>query len=48
MQKDFITVTPDDGNSGGTITVQASGNSGDTRSTTITISGGGHVEDDNY
>lgn len=41
MQKDFITVTPDNGNSDGAVTVQASGNSGDARSTTITISGGG-------
>lgn len=41
MKKDFITVSPDNGNSDGTVTVQASGNNGDTRSTTITISGGG-------
>lgn len=47
MQKDFITVTPDSGNSDGTVTVQALGNSEDARSTTITISGG-HVKDDSY
>lgn len=41
MQKDFITVTPDNGSSDGIVTVQASGNSGDNRSSTITISGGG-------
>lgn len=44
MQKDFITVSPDNGNSDGTVTVQASGNNGDTRSTTITISGGAYRE----
>lgn len=41
MQKDFITVTPDHGNNDRTVTVQASGNSGDNRNSTITISGGG-------
>ncbi len=40
MKKDFITVTPDNGNSDRTVTVQASGNSGDNRNSTITISGG--------
>jgi hypothetical protein len=46
MQKDFLTITPDSG--GGSqevtsqeVTVQAGANTGNARSTTITISGGG-------
>jgi hypothetical protein len=42
MQKDFLTITPD---SGGGVTgsdVQAGANTGNARSTTITISGGGY------
>ncbi len=41
MKKDFITATPDTGSGGGTINVQASQNSGGSRSTSITITGGG-------
>lgn len=41
MQKDFLTITPDSGGSQ-EVTVQAGANYGDDRSTTITISGGGH------
>lgn len=43
MQKDFLTITPDSGGGGGTtdVTVQASQNSGNARTSTITISGGG-------
>lgn len=41
MQKDFITVTPDNGSSGTTVTVVASENTGSTRSSSITISSGG-------
>lgn len=42
MKKDFLTITPDSGE-GGTadVTVQASQNSGNARTSTITISGGG-------
>lgn len=41
MQKDFITVTPDSGNGNGTVTVAASENTGNSRTSSITISGGG-------
>jgi hypothetical protein len=42
MQKDFITVTPDNGNGDATVTVAASENqSENARSSTITIAGGG-------
>lgn len=41
MQKDFITVTPDNGSSGTTVTVVASENTGSARSSSITISSGG-------
>lgn len=41
MQKDFLTITPDSGGSQA-VTVKASGNTGNARSTTITISGGYH------
>lgn len=40
MQKDFLTITPDSGGSQ-EVTVQAGANTGNARSTTITISGGG-------
>lgn len=43
MQKDFLTITPDSGGRGSqAVTVQASPNTGNARSTTITISGGYH------
>lgn len=42
MQKDFLTITPDSGEGGSqAVTVKASPNTGNARSTTITISGGG-------
>lgn len=41
MQKDFITVIPDSGSGSATVTVSASVNSGQARSTSITISDGG-------
>lgn len=41
MQKDFLTITPDSGGSQ-EVTVKASANTGNARSTTITISGGGY------
>lgn len=41
MQKDFLTITPDSGGGSQEVTVQAGANSGNARSTTITISGGG-------
>lgn len=41
MQKDFISVNPDNGNGSATVTVSASANSGAARSTSIMISGGG-------
>lgn len=42
MQKDFLTITPDSGGGGSQeVTVQAGANTGNARSTTITISGGG-------
>lgn len=40
MQKDFLTITPDSGEGSQEVTVQAGANYGNTRSTTITISGG--------
>lgn len=45
MNKDFLTITPE---SGGTtdVTVQASKNSGNARTSTITISGGGYHQND--
>ena len=42
MKKDFLTITPDSGGGGSqAVTVKASPNTGNARSTTITISGGG-------
>jgi hypothetical protein len=41
MQKDFLTITPDSGMESQAVTVKASPNTGNARSTTITISGGG-------
>lgn len=42
MKKDFLTITPDSGGGGSqAVTVKASPNTGNSRSTTITISGGG-------
>lgn len=41
MQKDFLTITPDSGGGSQEVTVQAGANTGNARSTTITISGGG-------
>ena len=41
MQKDFLTITPDSGMESQAVTVKASSNTGNARSTTITISGGG-------
>lgn len=41
MQKDFLTITPDNGGESQAVTVKASPNTGNARSTTITISGGG-------
>ena len=41
MQKDFLTITPDNGRGSQAVTVKASPNTGNARSTTITISGGG-------
>ena len=40
MQKDFLTITPDSGGGSQAVTVKASPNTGNARSTTITISGG--------
>lgn len=40
MQKDFLTITPDSGEGSQEVTVKASPNTDDARSTTITISGG--------
>ena len=42
MQKDFMTVNPDSGSGGGTVTVQTAANSGDARNGILTISGGGY------
>ena len=41
MQKDFLTITPDSGRGSQAVTVKASPNTGNARSTTITISGEG-------
>lgn len=41
MKKDFLTITPDSGEGSQAVTVKASPNTGNARSTTITISGGG-------
>ena len=41
MQKDFLTITPDSGGGSQEVTVQAGANSGNARTSTITISGGG-------
>lgn len=41
MKKDFLTITPDSGGGSQAVTVKASPNTGNARSTTITISGGG-------
>lgn len=41
MNKDFLTITPDSGGGTTDVTVQASQNSGNARTSTITISGGG-------
>ena len=41
MQKDFLTITPDSGGGSQAVTVKASPNTGNARSATITISGGG-------
>lgn len=41
MQKDFLTITPNSGGGSQKVTVQAGANTGNARSTTITISGGG-------
>lgn len=40
MQKDFITVTPDSGSGNRTVTVAAEENTGNSRSSSIAISGG--------
>ena len=40
MKKDFLTITPDSGEGSQAVTVKASPNAGNARSTTITISGG--------
>lgn len=45
MQKDFITVTPDNGVGTTEVTVAASQNNGDARTSEITISGGYHSND---
>lgn len=42
MQKDFLTITPDSGEGSQEVTVQAGANSGNARTSTITISGGGY------
>lgn len=41
MKKDFITTTPDTGSGNGTVSVKADENAGGSRSTFITITGGG-------
>lgn len=41
MKKDFLTITPDSGMGSQAVTVKASPNTGNARSTTITISGEG-------
>ncbi len=41
MKKDFITATPDTGSGNGTVNVKADKNTGGSRSTFITITGGG-------
>lgn len=41
MNKDFLTITPDSGGGTADVTVQASQNQGSSRTSTITISGGG-------
>lgn len=41
MQKDFITVTPDSGNGTATVMVAAVKNTGDVRSTSLSVSGEG-------
>lgn len=41
MQKDFITATPDSGAGGTTVNVTAAANTGDDRTTTVNITGGG-------
>lgn len=40
MKKDFLTITPDSGEGSQEVTVQAGANSGNARTSTITISGG--------
>ena len=44
MQKDFLTITPDSGRGSQEVTGQAGANTGNARSTTITISGGVSLE----
>ena len=41
MKKDFITATPDTGSGNGTVNVKSDKNTGGSRSTFITITGGG-------
>lgn len=41
MEKDFLTITPDSGEGSQTVTVEVPENSGEARSTTITVSGNG-------
>lgn len=40
MKKSFATVTPDNGNSNGSLSVTADANTGDARETSISIAGG--------
>lgn len=40
MEKNFITVTPDNGNNNGSLSVTAGNNTGDARSEVITVAGG--------
>lgn len=44
MKKSFVTVTPDNGNNNGSLSVTADANTGGARSEIITIEGGG-IED---
>ena len=46
MNKDFLTITPESGGGTTDVTVQASQNSGNARTSTITISGGGNHQND--
>lgn len=41
MKKSFVTVTPDNGNNNGSLSVTADANNDDARSEIVTVAGGG-------